>query len=86
MKQLKENPKLSISLIITLILEVWTLFSNNSELFNIQGETLAKISVIVSIISLVWKQVKPTESVFKMAFRHVGTRSSKPTTTKPKDN
>ncbi len=72
MKILKENPKLSISVIITLVVEVYSLVSSNAELLGIESNTLAKISVIVSMISLVWKQVKPEESLFTMAYKSIG--------------
>ena len=71
MKILKENPKLSVSVVVTLLLEVWSLISTNPELIGIGGETLAKISLIVSIISLIWNQFKPSESVFKVAYKRI---------------
>ena len=71
MKILKENPKLSVSVVVTLLLEVWTLISTNPELIGIGGKTLAKISLIVSIISLIWNQFKPNESAFKVAYKRI---------------
>ena len=78
MKLLKKNPKLSISVIITIILEIYSMISQSSEILGISSKTMALISLIVSVISLVWNQLKPDESVFKMAYRHVGSRPSTP--------
>ena len=72
MKILKNNPKLSLSVIVTLILSVYSLISQNAELLGIDTKTMAIISVIVSIVSLVWKQVRPEESLFTLAYKSIG--------------
>lgn len=80
MKILRESPKLSLSVIVTLILSIYAIVSENSELLGIDTKTMAIISVIVSIVSAIWKVVSPKESVFKKAslIAHVGTRPLDP--------
>ena len=78
MKSFKESPKLTVSVIITLVLEIYTLVSSNAELLGIDSKLMATISLLVTVVSMVWKQVKPDESAFKMVARHVGTRPIDP--------
>ena len=86
MNKIQKNPKVSVSVIVTLILSIWSVIESNSELFGLGTKTLSIIGVIVSIVSLIWNTVKPEESVFKTLYRHVGTRPSIPTTKPPKED
>jgi hypothetical protein len=78
LKKAKENPKISITLIITILLNAYDLISANATILGIDTKTMAYMSLIISIISMVWKSIKPEQSVFSMMFKHVGTRPKNP--------
>lgn len=77
MKQLKQSPKLTISFIITLVFGTWNIIKANAEVFNISVDTIAKISILITIISYVWKQFNPEESAFTLVAKHIGIRPKK---------
>lgn len=74
---MKQSPKLTISFILTLLLGVWNIFKSNAEVFNISVDTVAKISILITIISYVWKQFNPDESAFTLVAKHIGIRPKK---------
>jgi len=78
LKEVKKSPKLTISFIVTVILNIYDLVSVNAELLGIPSKTMAQISLLVAVISMVWKYFKPEESAFKMLAKHVGTRPKDP--------
>lgn len=74
---MKQSPKLTISFIATVLLGVWNIVKANAEVFNISVDAVAKISILITIISYVWKQLNPEESAFTMLAKHIGIRPKK---------
>lgn len=74
---MKQSPKLTISFIATVLFGVWNIVKSNAEVFNISVDTVAKISILITIISYVWKQFNPNESAFTMIAKHIGIRPKK---------
>lgn len=72
------NPKTTISAIISLLLLANQLLTDSAEVIGMNSKTLAIISLIITFISLAWKQVRPDESLFTLVARHIGTRPKKP--------
>ena len=78
MKQLEQSPKLTISFIATVLFGVWNIIQENAEVLNISVDTIAKISILITIISYVWKQFNPEESAFTVLAKHIGIRPKNP--------
>lgn len=73
-----KNPKLTVSMIITILTSLYSLLSDNAEILNIEAGTLAIISTIITAISIVWKALKPDESAFTMVAKSIPGGGIKP--------
>ena len=73
-----KNPKLTVSMIITILTTLYTLLVDNAAILNIDAGTLAIISFIISAISVVWKAIKPEESAFTMIAKSIPGGGVKP--------
>ncbi len=73
-----KNPKLTLSIVMIIVTILFNTLSDNAELFNISGKTLMIISIIITAVSMIWKSLKPDESLFTSVSKHIGTRPKKP--------
>lgn len=75
----KESPKLTLSLVLTILTYVYDLLSANAEILGISAKTLTIVFLIINVVSFVWKQfIDKEESAFTKLLKHVGTRPQDP--------
>lgn len=79
LQNVKENPKITVGLILTVLTYIYDLLTVNSEILGIDAKTLTIIMLVINVISFVWdKFVNQEQSVFGVLKDHVGTRPKNP--------
>jgi len=64
-----KNPKLTVSIIITILTTLYSMMETNAEVLNIDAKTLSIVSLVITAISMIWKNLSPNESLFAMVKR-----------------
>lgn len=76
---IKKSPKLTLSLVVTILTYIYDLLSANAEILGVSAKTLTIIFLMINVISFIWKQfIDEEESAFTKLFKHVGTRPHDP--------
>lgn len=73
------NPKLTLSTVLTAIFALWeVIFPTVEVIFGVGSRGLAIASLVITIVSFLYNRFYPKESVFKTLARHIGTRPNLP--------